>query len=277
MKSVIIIIICSLVAVDSISQFDACRFQEEYRKQLDINSGEELDNEYRNIYETDQSNRGVKQNELIDLKNLIQISVLIEDYGFPLNTLDDKSYNSISAVLSHTSFSRYFFQSIITGYRNGEISDEVVNYNLTKIYSSWFNYMFCETIELNIVQEIELMANRLDYLTNSEFHISKLCNAIDDRFSYDYTTDYSILFEWKDGTTVFNISSNEKNQYLLHKQYWEGSPSFYPLIKVSDNVFAYDNDQNRIQYKMDDHRVEISNRYCDTDEKKYYFKLINNK
>lgn len=271
MKAIKIILIF-LVSLENHAQFNACQFQEDYRNSLKLDTEYAVDKEYKSIFKIDQNNRGPKQDKFLDLRNVLKLGVLIGEYGLAKNTLDTEISNSINVVFSHNSFSKYFYQELLKRYENEEVTEIDMNFRLLKIFRQSFNFMFCETKENSILEENSLMISHLQFLQKQNFNISNLCEAINANLKQERDTKLMKVYEWEDKSACFQIVSSS-NSFLLRTKYPQSTVNTYLLKKVDENLFVYDNPYTKTQYKFDENRVEIINKYCDSEEKKYHYKL----
>jgi hypothetical protein len=188
-----------------------------------IQSVEDHNEFWQNLYERDQTFRGVKTSKINDFENLISAIYYLNRFGYPSE--DIKAGRAMPLIWIHASYPKVeqvTFPIILAGFKGGQISEKDIRtyYVRNKHWRKYFNeenrtkdlYMLFADLNLNVEREI----NMKDVLT--------AYNESEGFLNQNFTT----IGHWdnpKSDTTV-KIMKSEDGEYYYHDLYADGS--YYP-------------------------------------------------
>ncbi len=233
--------------------FDPCSYQKDYFISIINLNCEKRDSFFDAILMKDQSFRHQIANKDIDLKNLLELAVLLQIYGHPSRETSNGAYNIPTLACRHNPYiyTRHFYDIFKKSYNENILDDETYYSYLETQYLGKFGYLYIKSNRNeNIKESILLMQDRLKL--DAKYPLSEICNAYNMQFlSYKHQTDsLPVIGKYQNETIVGGIDSiivhDLGSDKLLMTTFKGYGINTYEMIKVEgkDEVYKFNSDYN---------------------------------
>jgi hypothetical protein len=235
------------------NNFDPCSYQKDYATSINNLSFDKRDSLFSAIMIRDQKFRHRDVNPTYDFQNILELSVLIEKYGYPpKDSSSEDSYLIPTLACKHNPyiFNRYFYSKFKKYYESGVQDDDGYGRYLECLHLGKFGYWYIKVNRKeNIKQSILTMQNRLKL--DDEYALTDICNAYNKEIlRYKQNTDsLKIIGQYENRSIVDGIDS-----IIIHRLSAENifitmfkghGINTYEMIKIKDKyVYKFSSDYN---------------------------------
>lgn len=197
-----------------------------------IQSIEDHNEFWQNLYERDQTFRNVKTSKINDLENLISATYYLNRFGYPSE--DIKAGRAMPLIWIHASYPKVeqvTFPIILAGFKDGQISEKDIRtyYVRNMHWKKYFN-------EENRTKALNILFADLNLNVDNRICISDILSAYNESEKF-LNQNFETIGHWDNpkGDTTVKILKSEDGAYYYHNLYVDGS--YYPEKVIKDKKY----------------------------------------